>query len=201
MSEVTKESIWRKDHIVVLVKDVIEGMGGLEEEQYAVVSSGLSSAVIPCDSLIGGWEDITNELEPMTWQHVVNIAAGTEDETLKMLDLMSLQAMEICSQNAVPFEEIDPERVGNIKEANTEFGRAVGYWEKGIAQLNTEGEGDDSKLVIQVILYGKIFTGLFEDLDLNENTVGELLTITPQFSNNLGDDEILSAVSFDLRRL
>jgi hypothetical protein len=202
VSEVTKESFWRKGEIVVFVKDVVEGMGGLEEEQYAIITSGLSTAVIPCDSLIGGWDEITNDLEPMTWQHVCSISAGNEEETLKLLDLMSLQAMEICSQGAVPFEEIDPDKEGNVKAANTDFGNAAGYWEKAIAQLNSETDDDgNQQIIIQIILYGRIFTGMYQDLELNEENIGDKLTITPQFSNNLGDDDILSAVSFDLRKL
>jgi len=113
-----------------------------------------------------------------------------------------LQAMEICSQGVTPFEEVDEEKAGNIKEGVTDFGRASGYWEKAIAQLNSEeGEDGERKLVVQVILYGKLFTGLYEDLELNEHNIGDKLTVSPQFSNSLGDEDVLSAVSFDLIRL
>lgn len=205
MSDVAKGSIWRKEGIVVFVKDILEGMGGLEEEQYALITSGLSSAVIPCDSLIGGWENITNQLEPMSWQHVTSMSAGSEEETMKILDLMCLQAMEICSHGAVPFEEMDVSRVGNIRQNVTEFGSACGYWEKAIAQLSSEpvpgGEDDERQLVVQIVLYGKLFTNMFEDLELNEENIGEKVTITPQFYDKLDDTDVLTAVSFDLRRL
>lgn len=202
MSDIEVGSMWRKGDIVVSVKDIVEGMGGLEEEQYAIITSGLSSAVIPCDSLTGGWESIDDTLEPVTWHHVVNLRVGSQEETMKILDLMSLQAMEICSHGAVPFEEIDESRDGNIKESDTEFGSACGYWEKAVAQLSSEEDEEGERtLVVQVVLYGKLFSALFEDIELNEENIGELVTITPQFYDAVSDSDVLSAVAFDLRRL
>lgn len=196
-----KDTLWYLNNETGVVKDQPLGVSDTDQP-YVLLSNGKVTAVATEDFLKKNGENVTQKLKPQSWEHVTMLETSGSDEDLShLVNLLMLQGMDITANGVVPFELLPAELEGNIKNRDVALDEAYGYWTRAVAVLDTDDSSEEPRLVIKVMLNGVLFVGKFEDegIQLDEENIGETLTVFPRFAQPDGEDDKINAVSFDVK--
>lgn len=178
-------TFWEKAGQTLVATQILTGMDRYSNEHLVQVTDGIEFFVIHPDDLKDNAKEIGDDLGLKELDHTIpmKVSQGDEQATLSMLDQMMVQCMMITNHGAVPFQLIDENQAGQVKEKRATLTDAVGFWRRATAFLdNTEEDG----LIIRIVLHGVVFTDRIKqgETAMTEEELVEGYQVKPRFNND-----------------